>query len=76
MRCVKDLIEERLFEQRRDLFTDLSLVFFQIDQQKVKDEARFDGKWVVRTNWHEGDAADVALRYKDLWMVEAIFAPR
>jgi hypothetical protein len=26
-RCVKDLIEERLFDRRRDLFTDLSLVF-------------------------------------------------
>lgn len=26
-RCVKDLIEERLFERHRDLFTDLSLVF-------------------------------------------------
>ena len=26
-RCIKDLIEERLFERRRDLFTDLSLVF-------------------------------------------------
>ena len=26
-RCVKDEIEERLFERRRDLFTDLSLVF-------------------------------------------------
>ena len=26
-RCVKDLIEEQLFERRRDLFTELSLVF-------------------------------------------------
>ena len=26
-RCVKDVIEERLFDQRRDLFTDLSAVF-------------------------------------------------
>ena len=26
-RCIKDLIEERLFERRRDLFSDLSLVF-------------------------------------------------
>jgi DDE family transposase len=26
-RCVKDLLEERLFERRRDLFSDLSLVF-------------------------------------------------
>ena len=27
-RCVKDLVEEHLFYRRRDLFTDLSLVFF------------------------------------------------
>jgi hypothetical protein len=26
-RCVKDIIEERLFDRRRDLFTDLSVVF-------------------------------------------------
>ena len=26
-RCVKDVIEEKLFDRRRDLFTDLSLVF-------------------------------------------------
>jgi hypothetical protein len=26
-RCVKDLVEERLFERRRDLFSDLSVVF-------------------------------------------------
>jgi len=26
-RCTKDLIEERLFDYRRDLFTDLDLVF-------------------------------------------------
>ena len=43
---------------------------FAIDRQKVEQEARFDGKWVLRTNWLEGSAADVALRYKDLWMVE------
>ena len=27
-RCIKDLIEERLFAQRRDLFSSLSMVFF------------------------------------------------
>jgi hypothetical protein len=26
-RCVKDLIEEKLFDRRRDLFTDLSAMF-------------------------------------------------
>jgi hypothetical protein len=46
---------------------------FQIDRQKVQDESRFDGKWVLRTNWWSASAADVALRYKELWMVESIF---
>jgi hypothetical protein len=27
-RCLKDLIEEDLFERRRDLFTEVDLVFF------------------------------------------------
>jgi transposase len=45
---------------------------FQIDKQKIQEEARYDGKWVLRTNW-DAAAAEVALRYKDLWMVESIF---
>jgi hypothetical protein len=27
-RCTKDLLEERLFDRRRDLFTEVELVFF------------------------------------------------
>jgi transposase len=46
---------------------------FEIDKKKVRDEARFDGKWVLRTNWQEAEAAEVALQYKQLWRVEAIF---
>jgi hypothetical protein len=46
---------------------------FSLDREKVRQEARFDGKWVLRTNWWSASAAEVALRYKDLWMVEAIF---
>jgi transposase len=45
---------------------------FAIDQAKVKSEARFDGKWVLRTNTTL-TAAEVALKYKDLLMVEALF---
>lgn len=44
-----------------------------IDRAKIQDEARYDGKWVLRTNRFECDAAEIALRYKDLWLVEAIF---
>jgi transposase len=43
---------------------------FRIDEAKVAEEARYDGKWVLRTNL-DLDAADVALQYKSLWMVEA-----
>ena len=46
---------------------------FGIDREKVKDEARFDGKWVLRSNWDRASAEELALRYKDLWQVEAIF---
>lgn len=45
---------------------------FAIDEQKVKFEARFDGKWVLRTNTSLS-TAEVALKYKELWQVEDIF---
>ncbi|MCY2953658.1 MAG: IS1634 family transposase [Planctomycetota bacterium] len=46
---------------------------FGIDYAKVKEEERFDGKWVLRSNWNEANAEELSLRYKDLWRVEAIF---
>jgi transposase len=45
---------------------------FEIDAKKVRTEARYDGKWVLRTDT-ELSAADVALKYKELWMVENVF---
>jgi hypothetical protein len=45
---------------------------FAIDEAKLKDEARFDGKWVLRTTT-ELSAQDAALQYKKLWMVEDWF---
>jgi transposase len=45
---------------------------FRIDEAKIKEEARYDGKWVLRTNM-DLDTAEVALQYKRLWMVEAWF---
>lgn len=45
---------------------------FAIDEAKVEAEARFDGKWVLRTNTRLS-AEDTALKYKQLWMVEQIF---
>ena len=45
---------------------------FTIDEEKIEEEAFFDGKWVLRTN-SRLTAAEVALKYKELWMVEHIF---
>lgn len=45
---------------------------FQIAEANIVEEARYDGKWVLRTNT-DLDAAEVALQYKRLWMVESYF---
>jgi transposase len=45
---------------------------FEIDAKKVEEEARYDGKWVLRTNT-DLPAPEVALKYKQLWMVESLF---
>ena len=45
---------------------------FQIDAAKIAADARYDGKWVLRTNT-DLDAAAVALQYKQLWTVEHWF---
>jgi len=44
----------------------------RIDTDKVKEESRFDGKWVLTTNT-DLSAEKVALKYKELWQVERVF---
>jgi len=44
----------------------------RIDEDKIKADARFDGKWVLRTNTSLS-AAQAALKYKELWKVERTF---
>lgn len=45
---------------------------FEIDQEKVRQEAQFDGIWVLQTD-APLTRVEVALKYKELWMVEAVF---
>jgi transposase len=45
---------------------------FQVDEAKVKADARFDGKWVLQTDT-DLSTEEVALRYKDLLLVEDTF---
>ncbi len=43
-----------------------------IDMEKVEEEAKYDGIWVLRTNTRLS-ARNVALKYEQLWMVERAF---
>ena len=45
---------------------------FQVNEAKIREEARYDGKWVLRTDL-DISPDEVALKYKQLWMVETIF---
>ena len=45
---------------------------FTVDEDKIEEEARYDGKWVLTTNT-DLPAKEVALKYKQLWMVEDVF---
>lgn len=45
---------------------------FAIDEQRIDEDAKYDGIWVLRTNT-EHTPASVALAYKGLWMVEDTF---
>lgn len=45
---------------------------FSIDEEKIEEEKIYDGKWVLITSTNMS-AADTALKYKELLMVEDIF---
>jgi len=46
---------------------------FSIDEEKIKWEERFDGKWVLQTDMEALSSEEVALQYKQLWTVEEMF---
>jgi len=43
-----------------------------LDEEKIKADAKYDGIWVLTTNT-KLRAREVALKYKELWMVEYTF---
>jgi hypothetical protein len=45
---------------------------FTLDEDKIKQEVRYDGLWVLQTNLAD-EPKDIALAYKELWMVEDLF---
>jgi len=45
---------------------------FAIDENKIKEEEKYDGLWVLQTDL-DLPTKEVALRYKELWRVEQLF---
>lgn len=45
---------------------------FALDEGKIKEEARYDGMWVLTTNM-DLPPAEVLLKSKQLWMLEDVF---
>jgi len=43
-----------------------------VNQVKIEEEVRYDGKWVLKTNTTL-TAEQAALKYKELWQVEQVF---
>jgi hypothetical protein len=43
-----------------------------VNQEKIEEEARYDGKWVLKTSTTL-TAEQAALKYKELWQVEQVF---
>lgn len=44
---------------------------FEIDKEKVAEDARYDGRYVLRTDL-DLPASEIALQYKQLWRVERV----
>jgi len=57
---------------RKYLRRDTEAAAFSVDEEKLKEEERYDGTWVLRTNTTYS-AEEVAFQYKQLWMVEQAF---
>jgi transposase len=53
-------------------FLKISGSHFEVDEDRIGDDALFDGRYVLQTNM-ELEPAQVAMQYKQLWIVEDIF---
>ena len=78
--AIIDALQEKLAKDPKSLvgnkgyrkYINASRGQFVLDQEKIDADARFDGKWVLKTNTSLSPE-EVALKYKELWMVEQVF---
>ena len=64
----KSLIKNRAYKT----FLKIEKDTIRLNEQRIKEEKRYDGKYVLTTNT-ELSAKEVALAYKELWKIEKVF---
>jgi transposase len=78
--AITDALREKLAENPKSLvgnkgfrkYLKMDRDTVTINQEKLDEEARYDGKWVLKTNMNLRPD-QVALKYKELWRVEHVF---
>jgi transposase len=78
--AIIDSLQEKLKSNPKSLvgnkgyrkYLKLSKDTVSVNQEKIEEEARYDGKWVLKTNTTL-TTEQVALKYKELWQVEQVF---
>lgn len=79
-RSITEALQEKLLRDPKSLvgnkgyrkYLKLDHDAVSLNEEKIQEEERFDGKWVLRTNT-DLTAEQVALKYKELWQVEHVF---
>ena len=79
-RAIIDALSEKIKENPKSLvgnkgyrkYLKIDRDTVSLNEQKIEEEKRFDGKWVLKTNTAL-TAEQVALKYKELWQVEQVF---
>jgi len=78
--AIIDSLEEKLRSNPKSLvgnkgyrkYLKLDKDTVSVNREKIEQEARYDGKWVLKTNTTL-TAEQTALKYKELWQVEQVF---
>jgi transposase len=78
--AIIDALEEKLLTNPKSLvgnkgyrkYLKMDRNTVTINREKIEEEARYDGKWVLKTNTTL-TAEQTARKYKELWQVEQVF---
>lgn len=66
---VKEFIGNREYKKYIQVDKDSA----RLNETKLKEEEKYDGLYIVKTNADQLSAVEIAIAYRDLWMIERAF---